>query len=417
MEKYIIHGGHRLSGEISIQGAKNSVLPILAATVISGKTSTISNIPKLRDVDMMIEILSSLGAKTTLDNDIITVDSSSINKVEMPEEYVREMRSSIIIMGAMLARFGEVKIAFPGGCEIGPRPIDLHLKALRQMGAVIDEAHGFLDCKTTGLKGCEIQLDYPSVGATENIMLAAVTAEGVTTIRNAAREPEIIDLQHYLNEAGAKVNGAGTSIITIEGVDGLDSCEHKIIPDRIVAGTYMTAAAITKGEVILKNIVTDHLLSIISKLKEAGAIIFANGDSLKVIGPNKLYSIEMLQTLPYPGFPTDMQAQFMTLLTIANGTSIINETIFENRFKHAEELARMGANIKTFGKVAVIKGVKDLTGAKVSAKDLRGGAALVLAGLVAQGTTEIDNIYHINRGYENMDISLRYLGADIRILK
>lgn len=417
MEKYIINGGYRLSGEISIQGAKNSVLPILAATVISGKTSTISNIPKLRDVDMMIKILSSLGAKISINDDIINIDSSVIDKIALPEELVREMRSSIIIMGAMLARFGEVKIAFPGGCEIGPRPIDLHLKSLRQMGAIIEESHGFLDCKTTGLKGCEIQLDYPSVGATENIMLAAVTAEGVTTIRNAAREPEIIDLQYYLNEAGAKVIGAGTSIVIIEGVEKLDNCSHKIIPDRIVAGTYMVAAAITKGEVIINNIITDHLLSIIAKLKEAGVIIYSNGHSLKVIGPNRLYALEMLQTLPYPGFPTDMQAQLMALLTIANGTSIVNETIFENRFKHGEELTRMGANIKTFGKVAVVKGVKELTGAKVSAKDLRGGASLVIAGLAAQGTTEINNIYHINRGYENMDINLRSLGANIRMLE
>ncbi len=417
MEKYIINGGHKLSGELSIQGAKNSVLPILAATVISGKTSVISNIPKLRDVDIMIKILSSLGAGVTLDDDVIYVDSSTINKIEVPEELVREMRSSIIIMGAMLARFGEVKIAFPGGCEIGPRPIDLHLKSLRQMGAVIEEAHGFLECKTTGLKGCEIQLDYPSVGATENIMLAAVTAEGVTTIRNAAREPEIVDLQYYLNEAGARIVGAGTSIITIEGVKELRDCKHRIIPDRIVAGTYMAAAAITKGEIIIKDIITDHLLSIIAKLREAGVIVYANGNALKVIGPNKLYALEMLQTLPYPGFPTDMQAQIMALLTIANGTSIVNETVFENRFKHAEELTRMGANIKTFGKVAVIKGVKELTGAKVAAKDLRGGAALVLAGLVAQGSTEIENIYHINRGYENMVENLRSLGADIKIIR
>ncbi len=414
MDRYIINGGRRLNGELTIQGAKNSVLPILAATVISGKVSTISNIPKLRDVDMMIKILSSLGANISLDENQVCIDSSLINSCDLPEELVREMRSSIIIMGAMLARFGEVKIAFPGGCEIGPRPIDLHLKALRQMGAVIDEAHGFLECKTSGLKGSEIQLDYPSVGATENIMLAAVTAEGTTTIRNAAREPEIIDLQSYLNEAGAKVIGAGTSIITIEGVNELNSCNHKIIPDRIVAGTYMTAVAITKGEVVLKNIITDHLLSIISKLREAGVIIYTNGNHLKVIGSNKLYALEMLQTLPYPGFPTDMQAQLMALLTIANGTSIINETIFENRFKHAEELSRMGANIKTFGKVAVIKGVKELTGAKVSAKDLRGGAALVIAGLASQGVTEINNIYHINRGYEDMDLVLNSLGADIR---
>lgn len=417
MEKYIINGGSRLVGEISIQGAKNSVLPILAATVISGKTSTIYNIPKLRDVDIMTKILTSLGAKVVLDDNVINVDSSGVNNISLPEELVREMRSSIILMGAMLSRFGEVKIAFPGGCEIGPRPIDLHLKSLRQMGATIEEAHGFLDCKTTGLKGCDIQLDYPSVGATENIILAAITAEGITTIRNAAREPELIDLQNYLNEAGAKVIGAGTSIIIIEGVKSLQSCIHRIIPDRIVAGTYITAAAITKGEVVIKNIITDHLLSIIAKLKETGVIIYANGSSLKVIGPNKLYALEMLQTLPYPGFPTDMQAQLMTLLSIANGTSIVNETIFENRFKHAEELTRMGASIKTFGKVAVIKGVKELTGAKVFAKDLRGGAALVLAGLVAQGTTEIENIYHICRGYENMENNLKKLGVDIRMDK
>lgn len=416
MEKYIIEGGNRLSGEISIQGAKNSVLPILAATVISGKTSYISNIPQLRDVDMMVKILSSLGAKVSYEGDVMVVDSSTINNVEVPEDLVREMRSSIIIMGAMLARFGEVKIAFPGGCELGPRPIDLHLKALRQMGATIEESHGFLNCKTTGLKGCEIQLDYPSVGATENIMLAATRAEGVTTIQNAAREPEIIDLQNYLNRAGAKVLGAGTSIITIEGVNRLDSCSHKVVADRIVAGTYMIAAAMTKGEVVFNDIITNHLLSTISKLKEVGVDIYSNGSSLKVVGPEKLYAIEMLQTLPYPGFPTDMQAQFMTLLSIANGTSIINETIFENRFKHAEELNRMGANINSFGKVAVVKGVDDLTGAKVSAKDLRGGAALVLAGLVAKGTTEVDNIYHIKRGYEDIEENLNKLGANIRTI-
>ncbi len=417
MDKYVINGGHRLSGEIKIQGAKNAVLPVLAASVISGKVSTITNIPKLRDVDMMIKILDSIGAKTHIEGNVLTVDSSTIDKVEVPEELVREMRSSIIIMGALLARFGEAKLAFPGGCEIGLRPIDLHLKGLRQMGAKIEEAHGFLDCKTTGLKGCEIQLDYPSVGATENIMLAAVTAEGTTTITNAAREPELIDLQNYLNSAGAKVKGAGSSCIIIEGVKELDSCDHRIIPDRIVAGTYMAAATLTRGELFLKDIVTDHLLSIIAKLKEAGAIVYANGNSLKVIGPQRPSAIDMLQTLPYPGFPTDMQAQIMALLTVANGTSVINETIFENRFKQAEELHRMGANIKTFGKVAVIKGVKELSGAKVSAKDLRGGASLVLAGLVAQGTTEICNIYHINRGYDNMLEILTSLGADIRLLK
>ena len=300
-----------------------------------------------------------------------------------------------------------------GGCEIGPRPIDLHLKALRDMGAVIEEAHGYLHCKTDGLKGTDIQLDYPSVGATQNILLAAVTAEGKTTIRNSAREPEIVDLQNYLNRSGANVSGAGTSIITIEGVTKLKNVTHSIIPDRIVAGTYMTAAAITGGDIIVNDIVVEHIQGIIAKLREAGSLIYTNGSSLKIIGQNKINSIEMLQTLPFPGFPTDMQAQMMTLLSIANGTSIISETIFENRFKHAEELIRMGANIKTFGKIAVIKGVKELTGAKTTAKDLRGGAALILAGLVSKGITEVDNIFHIERGYEDIHLTLQSLGADI----
>ena len=414
MEKYIIQGGNKLKGEVTVQGAKNSVLPVLAATIISGEVSSVSNIPCLRDVENMIKILESLGAKVDFNDHTLNVDASPINKVNLPEDYVREMRSSIILMGAMLARFKEVNVALPGGCEIGPRPIDLHLKALRQMGVIIKESHGSLECKTDQLVGCDIQLDYPSVGATENIMLAAVTAKGRTTIRNAAREPEIIDLQSYLNKAGAKVRGGGTSIIIIEGVEKLHSCSHYIIPDRIVAGTYMIAAAMTNGEVILNNIITDHLLSMISKLREAGVIIYTNGSSLKIKGPKKIYALDMIQTLPYPGFPTDMQAQFMSLLTIANGTSIINETVFENRFKHADELVRMGANIKTFGKIAVIKGVKGLTGAKVSSKDLRGGASLILAGLVAEGETIVDNIYHVNRGYENMDNILKSLGADIK---
>lgn len=413
MDRYIINGGARLAGEIAISGAKNSVLPILAATVIGGNVSTISNVPNLRDVEIMVKLLLSLGANISYEGKNLIIDSKPINKITLPEELVREMRSSIILMGALLSRFNEVRISYPGGCEIGPRPIDLHLKSLRQMGAIIEESHGFLHCKTTGLKGCDIQLDYPSVGATENIILAAITAEGTTTIRNAAREPEIIDLENYLNKAGAKVTGAGSSIITIEGVKSLRDCSHRIIPDRIVAGTYMIAAAITRGEIVIKDVIVDHLQSIIAKLKEAGVSVFTNGTAIKVIGPDRNNPIEMLQTLPYPGFPTDMQAQFMTLLSIANGTSIVNETIFENRFKHADELIRMGANIKTFGKVAVIRGVNELTGAKIFAKDLRGGVALVLAGLVAQGTTEVENIYHIERGYEDLDLQLKKLGADI----
>ncbi len=358
----------------------------------------------------MEKILLSLGCQVKYIGDIMWIDSKHLNKIEIPDELVREMRSSIIFMGSMLARTGEVKISYPGGCEIGPRPIDMHLKALREMGgAEIEESHGFIYCKTKGLVGTEIQLDYPSVGgATENIILAAVRAKGNTIIRNAAREPEIIDLQSYLNNAGAKVKGAGTSVIIIEGVEKLRDVNHNTMPDRIVAGTYMVASAITEGEIIIRNVIIDHLQAISAKLKEAGCLIYNDEKSLKIIGPKRINSIEMIQTLPYPGFPTDMQAQLMALLSIAKGTSIITETVFENRFKHAEELIRMGANIKTFGRVAVMKGVKELTGAKTAAKDLRGGAALVLAGLAAKGETTIENIYHIKRGgYENFHLDLK----------
>lgn len=414
MGKIIVTGGNRLTGEISISGAKNAVLPILAATVIGANESTIFNVPELRDVEVMERILLSLGCNVKKMDKMIWVDSKPLNNHKIPEDLVREMRSSIILMGAMLSRSGEVIISYPGGCEIGPRPIDMHLKALRELGAEIEESHGFIYCKAKELKGCEIQLDYPSVGATENIMLAAVKAKGTTVIRNAAREPEIIDLQSYLNKAGAKINGAGTSVIIIDGVDKLNNVTHNTMPDRIVAGTYMIASAITEGEVVVKNIIIDHLQAVIAKLREAGCLIYNDNNSLKIIGPKQINSIEMIQTLPYPGFPTDMQAQMMALLSIANGTSIISETVFENRFKHAEELTRMGANIKIFGKVAVIKGVKELTGAKTAAKDLRGGACLILAGLAARGVTEVENMYHIERGYENFHVELRELGADIK---
>ncbi|HHV38795.1 MAG TPA: UDP-N-acetylglucosamine 1-carboxyvinyltransferase [Tepidimicrobium sp.] len=416
MGKIVINGGNKLTGEISVSGAKNAILPILAATVIGGHESTIFNVPNLRDVEVMEEILLSLGCRIRRIDKMMWVDSKPIDSIRIPEELVREMRSSIILMGAMLTRFGEIIISYPGGCEIGPRPIDLHLKALRQLGVEIKESHGFLHCKAKELRGTEVQLDYPSVGATENIMLAAVKAKGTTVIRNAAREPEIVDLQRYLNRAGAKINGAGTSVVTIEGVDRLTDVTHTTMSDRIVAGTYMIASAITNGEVVIKNVVIDHLQAIIAKLREAGCLIYSNNDSLKIVSSNRSRSIEMIQTLPYPGFPTDMQAQMMALLSIANGTSIISETVFENRFKHAEELMRMGANIKVFGKVAVIKGVKELTGAKLSAKDLRGGACLVLAGLSAKGVTEIDDVYHIERGYEDLHIKLQELGADIKMV-
>ncbi len=414
MEKIIIEGGKRLTGEVSVTGAKNAVLPILAATVIGANESTIFNVPNLKDVAVMEKILLSLGCKVKRIDNMMWIDSKPLDKTKIPEELVREMRSSIILMGAMLARTGEVVVSYPGGCEIGPRPIDMHLKALRELGAEIEESHGFIYAKAKELKGCEIQLDYPSVGATENAILAAIRAKGTTIIRNAAREPEIVDLQDYLNKAGAKVSGAGTSVVIVEGVDKLHDVSHTTMPDRIVAGTYMVASAITGGEVVIKNVVIDHLQATIAKLKEAGTLIYYDNDSVKVIGPKKINSIEMVQTLPYPGFPTDMQPQMMALLTIANGTSIISETVFENRFKHAEELVRMGANIKIFGNVAVIKGVRELTGAKTTAKDLRGGACLVLAGLAAKGITVVENVYHIERGYENFHEELRNLGADIK---
>ncbi|MFA5523572.1 MAG: UDP-N-acetylglucosamine 1-carboxyvinyltransferase [Tissierellales bacterium] len=414
MSKYIIEGGRRLVGEVPVIGAKNAVLPILAATIINNNTSTIFNTPNLKDVEVMEQILVSIGCKVSRVDNVIFVDSRNISKINIPEELVREMRSSIILMGAMLSRCGEVEISYPGGCEIGPRPIDLHLKALRQLGTIIEESHGFLHCKAEKLKGCDIQLDFPSVGATENIMLAAVKAEGTTIIRNAAREPEIIDLQNFLNGMGAKIHGAGTSIIRIDGVDSFNSVEHNIIPDRIVAGTYMVASAITGGEVILKNIEVEHIQSIIAKLKETGCMIYNNCTTLKIIGPKKINAIETVQTLPYPGFPTDMQAQMIALLSIANGTSIVTETIFENRFKHVEELVRMGANIKIAGKVAIIKGINELTGAKVTSKDLRGGAALVLAALAANGRSEIEDTFHIERGYDCLEKALLALNADIK---
>ncbi|QIB26691.1 UDP-N-acetylglucosamine 1-carboxyvinyltransferase [Caloranaerobacter azorensis] len=414
MSKYVIEGGKRLVGEITIGGAKNSALPILAASVITNGVSTIFNIPKIKDVSVMEQILKSVGCKVNRVDNIMTIDSRPFSKIKIPEDLVREMRSSIVLMGAMLARCGQVEISYPGGCDIGPRPIDLHLKALKELGADIKEAHGYIYCCTEQLKGCEIQLDYPSVGATENIMLAAVRAKGTTIIRNAAKEPEIVDLQNFLNAAGARIYGAGTSAIRIDGVEKLHGVEHTVIPDRIVAGTFMVASAITGGEVILKNIEVEHLSSIIAKLKEAGCKIYNNCTTLKIIGPKRPNAVESIRTLPYPGFPTDMQAQMIALLSLANGTSIVCETIFENRFKHVDELVRMGAKIKTEGRVAIIKGVKELTGAKVTAKDLRGGAALVLAGLAAKGTTIIENIYHIDRGYQDFEKDLASLGADIK---
>lgn len=415
MDRFIINGGHRLEGEIKVDGAKNSVLPILAATIINGSESVIHNVPELKDVDTLIGVLKFIGCRCFFENGTLIVKSNEITNVSIPEKPVREMRSSIVLLGAMLARCGKAKISYPGGCEIGPRPIDMHLSGLRQLGAKIIDTHGYIMCECDRLVGAEIHLDYPSVGATENIMLAAVSAEGTTTIHNAAKEPEIVDLQTFLNKIGAKVGGAGTDTVTIEGVKQFSSAEHSIIPDRIVAGTYLTAAAITGGSIVLDGVVVEHLRPIIAKLTESGCVINEYGSKLGIQCNKRLKAVEVVKTLPYPGFATDMQAQMMAAMTIAKGTSVFIETVFESRYKHVEELIKMGANIKTDGRTAVVRGVKKLSGAEVYAGDLRGGAALILAGLAAEGITVVNNVrLHVDRGYDKLELKLRKLGANIQ---
>ena len=415
MSKFIINGGNKLEGEVNVEGSKNAVLPILAASLINGDESIIHNIPRLKDVSTLTNVLENIGCRVFFNGNTIVVNSKGELDTNIPERPVKEMRSSIILMGAVLGRFKHVKISYPGGCEIGPRPIDLHLKGLRKLGVNITESHGYIVCQYDKLIGKEIHLDYPSVGATEiNIMLAATRAKGQTIIENAAREPEIIDLQNFLNKIGADIVGAGSSTIKISGTGRFHSAEHTVIPDRIVAGTYLIAAAITGGEIVLQDIVLDHLKPLISKLTESGCKIEKYDKMLMIKSPKRLNAVEMIKTLPYPGFPTDMQAQFMSLMSIAKGTSVIVETVFENRYKHAEELIKMGAKIKLDGRTAIVRGVRKLTGAQLAAKDLRGGAALVLAALSAEGVSNIDNIdNHIERGYEDFDVKLKSLGADI----
>lgn len=412
MEKFIVMGGKRLEGTIRVSGAKNATLPIMAASLLTGSTSILHDIPRLKDVEVMKDLLIYLGARIQSNGSSITIDTVNMCNRRISEELMRRMRASNLVMGAMLGRFGCCKLSYPGGCAIGSRPMDLHLKGFMAMGAQIKEAHGYIKAQARLLKGAEIQLDFPSVGATENILMAAVLAQGKTVIRNAAKEPEIIDLQNYLNKAGAKIKGAGTDIIKIEGVTELGPVEHNIIPDRIEAGTFMVAAAITGGEVTLTNVIPEHVEAVTAKLREAGVKIFDSDNIIKIIGPEKLKAIDF-KTLPYPGFPTDMQSPLMVLACIAEGTSIVTESIFENRFKHVDEMRRMGADIKIEGRVAIVKGVPKLTGAYLEASDLRAGAALVLAGLVAEDVTIIDNISHVDRGYDGLEHKLCLLGGSV----
>lgn len=418
MGEYHIYGGNKISGEISIAGGKNAILPILAAAVLNGNISVIHNCPRISDTYVAINILKAIGCEVKVDKNTITVDSRNAGNWEVPVEPVREMRSSIIFLGGILGRFKNVRISYPGGCELGARPIDLHLKGIRQLGAEIIEENGFIVCKAKKLKGARIDLDFPSVGATENIMLTAALAEGTTIIGNAAKEPEIADMQNFLNAMGANISGAGTDNIIIKGVKSLHEVEYTVMPDRIVAGTYLVAAAITKGNILLNNVVPQHLYPITSKLIEAGCDITIEKNLIYLDAPERLKSIERLRTHPHPGFPTDMQAQFMTLLAISDGTSIVEETVFESRNKHIIELIRMGANIVLLpdGMTSVVKGVSRLNGTTVTSKDLRGGAALILAGLVATGKTIVTHSEFVERGYECIDKDLKYLGADVKLI-
>jgi UDP-N-acetylglucosamine 1-carboxyvinyltransferase len=415
MEKLIINGGKRLEGSVKISGAKNAVLPIIAATLLGQTPSMLEEVPDLEDVRTISEVLCQLGVKVVNNGDnTLNVDSTNILSCEAPYELVRKMRASFLIMGPLLARCGHAKISLPGGCAIGTRPIDLHLKGFEALGAKIETGHGYIEAKApNGLVGARIYLDFPSVGATENIIMAACMAKGQTIIENPAHEPEIIDLVNYLNVMGANIRGAGTNVIKIEGVERLEGKNYTIIPDRIEAGTYMVAAAMTRGNVYIENAISEHLKPVIAKLKEAGVTIEEEISGIRVSCDGPIKAID-IKTLPYPGFPTDMQAQFMAMQTISEGTSVVTETVFENRFMHVDELKRMGSNIKIEGRSAVVEGVKSLTGCQVKATDLRAGAAMVLAGLVADGETQVGYIHHIDRGYDQLVSKLCGLGADIR---
>src|SRR5690625_2450839 len=414
MDKIEVKGGKRLHGNVKIEGAKNAVLPVLAASLIASEgESIIKDVPTLDDVYTINEVLRNLNAKVEFKNNQVRINATDTLQTEAPFEYVRKMRASVLVLGPLLARYGHAKVAMPGGCAIGSRPIDLHLKGFEAMGASTNIGNGFVEVRVDGrLQGGTIYLDVASVGATENIKMAATLAEGKTVIENCAKEPEIVDLANYLNKMGAKIVGAGTETIRIHGVDHLHGTEHTIIPDRMEAGTFMVAAAVTGGDVMIQNVVTEHLRPVIAKLREMGAEITEDGNNVRVIGPKNIKSTD-IKTLPHPGFPTDMQSQIMVAMLQAEGTSVLTETVFENRFMHVEEFRRMNANIKIEGRSVIVEGSSPLQGAQVQATDLRAAAALVLAGLCAEGLTEITQLQHLDRGYVDFAKKLNLLGADV----
>ncbi len=416
MSSYIIEGGKKLVGETFVSGSKNASLPIMAASVLNKGITKLYNVPNIHDTQMMIEVLKSLGCKVKKNQNKVVIDSKNITKFEIPENLMHQMRSSVIFAGAILGRYKKATFSYPGGCDIGARPIDLHLKSFEKLGITVHQNFGKIICSAEEIIPTEINLDFPSVGATENIMLASVLGKGTTTIINAAMEPEIVDLQNFLNRMGAKIEGAGSNVIKIKGVTNLKDVSYNIMPDRIEAGTLLCGAAITGGEITLKKANVDHIAPLLEKLTEAGCKIQIKSEEVKLKAPKRLKAIN-IRTMPYPGFPTDMQAIMAACLCTASGTSVIVENIFENRFKYTGELSKMGAKINIEGKTAIIKGTRKLYGSKVKSTDLRGGASLVLAGLTAKGTTKVDNIEYILRGYEKLEEKLNNLGAEIYMIK
>jgi UDP-N-acetylglucosamine 1-carboxyvinyltransferase len=416
MDKIVIRGGERLIGEVEVSGSKNAALPIFVASLLTEGKNLFHNVPQLKDIQTIVKVLKNLGVKVVEENEIYQVDATEASNYEAPYDLVKTMRASILVLGSLVARMRRANVSLPGGCAIGARPINLHLLGLEAMGANIELRHGYIIAKANGLTGANIYFDTPTVTGTENLMMAASLAKGKTTLQNAAMEPEVVDLANVLRKMGAKIQGEGTPLIEIEGVKSLQSVEHSIIPDRIEAGTLMVAAGLTRGNIKILHCPLHHLETVVNKLRESGVEIYQEGEGVRVVGNRRIRSVD-LKTQPYPGFPTDMQAQFMVLMSLAKGLSVISETIFENRFIHVSELQRMGADIRIQGDSAIIQGVESLSGAQVMATDLRASASLVLAGLAAEGVTEVSRVYHLDRGYEELDRKLSKLGADIRRVK